>query len=344
MAATQEIGYIKDESSHAAFLKHFKLSDLLHERKDEQALVTIDRTKKVSEALDLLKKHNIISIPVVDDKVSADKDEHFVGIVNVVDVVTVTVFQPVFNTYDTDIELEELSKDKFSRIQKLAVFDNAVEDIIGVSAESKRLWMYKPTDSIEELCNAFSQGVHRVLIRRADDKNHAVTVVSQTDVLRFLQTHKADKELAPIMQKPLKDCGLPGACLQQHLVAIGSSSTALTAFRRMMAHNETSAVPVVHAKVVLIANISASDLRGLTQANINNILLPVLDFLKAMSSSGQVKKPVTVTADTKLSELVDTLLENKMHRAWVVNHMNQPIGVITLTDVITLFSMFGKGQ
>ena len=116
----------------------------------------------------------------------------------------------------------------------------------------------------------------------------------------------------------------------------------------------------------LIGTLSVSDLRGLNYASINNLVLPVLDFLavctkknffklfhlyfiilftKILSLSLQtlpkaesILNPITVTKDVSLGEAIKLIVENHIHRLWVINEDRKVDNVVSLTDLIHIFT------
>eukprot|EP00300_Choanocystis_sp_HF-7_P009226 c16326_g1_i2.p1 GENE.c16326_g1_i2~~c16326_g1_i2.p1 ORF type:complete len:103 (+),score=17.71 c16326_g1_i2:319-627(+) len=47
-----------------------------------------------------------------------------------------------------------------------------------------------------------------------------------------------------------------------------------------------------------------------------------------------VKQPITCTKETTVQELVLMMSANKIHRLYVVNDQNKPVGVVTILDVL----------
>ena len=66
-----------------------------------------------------------------------------------------------------------------------------------------------------------------------------------------------------------------------------------------------------------------------------HLLLPVTQFLKTQHSW---KAPVTVTLSSTLETVLLKLCWFRLHRVWIVDEENRPIGVITLTDVLKVFN------
>jgi len=104
-----------------------------------------------------------------------------------------------------------------------------------------------------------------------------------------------------------------------------------------MAREHMSALGVVDEKGELIANLSASDLRGLTSNLIHRLMMNVLDFLKE-SHRGNIPPVISVTDRYTVREIMTKMLAFNVHRIWIIDGYNmKPIGVMTLTDIISLF-------
>lgn len=99
----------------------------------------------------------------------------------------------------------------------------------------------------------------------------------------------------------------------------------------------------------LVGTLSASDLRGyapfflgpfssvlilffsgLTDETLSTLLQPVNQFI---SNAGQ-KGPIRCFPDDKLDMAINKLVESKVHRLWVTDENDKPVGVLSLTDVI----------
>ncbi|KAI8847498.1 hypothetical protein BC829DRAFT_444464 [Chytridium lagenaria] len=128
----------------------------------------------------------------------------------------------------------------------------------------------------------------------------------------------------------------------QNVVTVPVTFTAIAAFRVMYMHRVT-AVAVVEEHGGLVANLSASDLRGITadKESLGALLLPVFEFLETRTHRNpeQIKADqirVVKPSDT-LSMAVGSMVKSKIHRVWVQNSNDRPIGVVTMTDAISAF-------
>jgi CBS-domain-containing membrane protein len=131
--------------------------------------------------------------------------------------------------------------------------------------------------------------------------------------------------------------------LKPSIITVPETSSALTAFRALFTH-QISAVPITDSSQRVIANLSASDFRGLQLPNLDslsNLLLPVYEFLETKV----VRTPLQLKADqlrfVKMEELfekaVRCCVDEGIHRVWVEDEEERCVGVLTLTDMLGVF-------
>ena len=103
-----------------------------------------------------------------------------------------------------------------------------------------------------------------------------------------------------------------------------------------------NAIAIVDKDGRIISNLSASDLRGLHRGNIDSLLLPVYEFLETNSrerNGGLLPDQLrTAKPDTPLDEIVQMILDSRIHRVWITNDNDEPVGVVSITDILCLFS------
>lgn len=83
----------------------------------------------------------------------------------------------------------------------------------------------------------------------------------------------------------------------------------------------------------LMGTFSGTDLRGLFQEKFPSLLKPVLDFIREQHP--QSLSCVTVPATAPLLDVVRLMAASRVHRVWMVNDSFEPIGVISMTDVLS---------
>jgi len=282
-------------------------------------LIHVNSTESVRDAVQMLRDNNILSVPVWDDE-----EKSFIWFLSILDVLRFCM---------TDGLREDSSK---------APYEFLLKDMIPALGEDEAglvQTVYQHTN-LSSVMEWFTLGVHRVLVQNAQgttDKPSG-SIVSQSDVVRFLLHH--DKDLSADADRTLEEHGLLDADVPsigpKKLITIDSSKTALEGFQ-MLFTARTSAVGVVDSDNKLLGNLSASDLRGVKSGEVEQLLsLPIADFLQSQS-----RVPLTTCSPSStLRQVIRLLVENRIHRVWVVDAENHVVGLITLTDILCKFAPF----
>eukprot|EP00466_Bigelowiella_natans_P007843 jgi/Bigna1/53112/estExt_Genewise1Plus.C_150166 len=317
------------------FLAAFKVADIV---KDKDELFTISSTSTVEETLKLLEKKRILSMPVVDEK-----KKKYAGIVSISDIVIAICFNPCFAKLAKGGTIDDLTREDMEKIISRSVLKNAVIDLVGVTEEGKNLWTFDENDNMLKLAEYFSQGVHRALIMR---ESGGPCLLSQTDYARFLcnEVKKSkDKNIEDRLKMSLEKLGFTGQ--KGPIISVNDKETALAGFRRLLQWHSfrdwnLAAMPVIDSKSgKIIGNLSESDLRGLNENRLLDLLFVVPMYLKTFY--GQMKKPLIASPETSFGDALDKLVESKVHRLWIVDKNEKPIGAFSLSDVISQFTVFG---
>jgi len=103
-----------------------------------------------------------------------------------------------------------------------------------------------------------------------------------------------------------------------------------------MRENAASAVAIIDDDGKLVDVLSVSDLR-LIGHNLNQLELVTRTVEEFSSFKATKIAPVVVYACDTVAYVTQRLLENKIHRIYVVDNDNKPIGVVTLGDFLHLF-------
>lgn len=102
-----------------------------------------------------------------------------------------------------------------------------------------------------------------------------------------------------------------------------------------------SAVPVLDDEQHVVATLSVSDLRGLTSSTLSRLTSPVFEFLESESRVNGVcvDQVRALQGSATVGQAVEMMLENGIHRVWIVDDEERFGGVVSLSDVITLFAI-----
>jgi CBS domain-containing protein len=117
---------------------------------------------------------------------------------------------------------------------------------------------------------------------------------------------------------------------QKDVVAVRDSVSVAEAFDAIRSA-KVNGLAIVNANGQLQGNLSASDFANETIDTFNT-----LPHTK-LSSVVSTQPVICATKDTSFYEALKLLNETRLHRIYVVNNSNVPIGVVTLTDVIKVF-------
>ncbi|KAJ3201190.1 hypothetical protein HDU82_008294 [Entophlyctis luteolus] len=210
------------------------------------------------------------------------------------------------------------------------------------------------------------------LLDDADYKNDqdggsVVMITQQMDVLDFIYTFRDSLHATAIsrvldtsaadVEALVKNFGGAAApanstAAMARVVRVPVTWSALAAFREMYVRG-VSAVAVVaddssngngSSNSRIVANLSASDLRGLTASmdSLGSLLLPVFEFLEmgnARRAPGAVKADQLrcVDADDRLESAVQIALQEHVHRVWIELGEDNVTGVLTVGDMLSMF-------
>ncbi|KAI8835278.1 hypothetical protein BJ741DRAFT_657257 [Chytriomyces cf. hyalinus JEL632] len=359
LAVSKEVFDALSKIPISALLAHKRASQDTNSHPIPSQLISVDESMPLRDVLATLAKHSILAVPVTSHPVQQPEDTGFAGIVSIYDILAWTVFQKMFDSL------------------QLKYFATPVSELIGCTVESSTSWTLHSTDVVSTLLQMITRPpFHRLLVVDVEaafesvnvemDKNgkmegnkrrSCIAMVTQMDLLRFVNAH-ADA-IAPLALARLysigvaddpKDIRSDGVTVlnsmhvnENGVVVVGSHVTALQAFRVMYVHR-VSAVAIVSRRGEIVANLSASDLRGVTgdMESLQSFLSPVFEFLETRSGKrglGSLKADQLKCVDREhaFGQAVKTVLEEGIHRVWVQDSAEIPVGVLTVGDMLSLF-------
>jgi len=88
----------------------------------------------------------------------------------------------------------------------------------------------------------------------------------------------------------------------------------------------------------MIANLSISDLRGVSPENIKNLLNSSVDHFFKETKKDLLKLPITCVETITFLDAVKLMNQNHIHRIHVVDSSRRPIGVFSTTDTLVELS------
>lgn len=178
-----------------------------------------------------------------------------------------------------------------------------------------------------------------------DDEDRVVHVITQSTVIQFLARHinhfgriatttieKIGLGYVTLLVSSIVNTMTDCFCSFQTVLYVNPEVRAIHAFYQMWFHK------VSGVDGSLLANLSVTDLKGLSQENFPSLLDPVLEFIAKQVSDKKIP-PITVTPETTFETVVLKIAATGVHRLWIVDKDNKPAGIISLTDVMNLLDL-----
>jgi len=301
-----------ESSPYKDFLGRRPLREISSTKKE---LVFIDVRTTIEEALQTMARERLIALPAYD---TTRKDFPF--IIDLWDIMSFIAFADYFNG------IRNMHNFLDPRLLKEPV--SSVAGSIGSSSD-RMIRTFENNVPLLDLMKPMSASIKRVLVAQMWSKFDRL--VTQTDIVKFLYEHRF--ELGPKVNMSLEELGIN----LKPVITVNRSDQAIEGFRRV--HDaDVGAVAVVGTTThALYSTLSASDLRGMTSDNINDVFLTVEAFLRKQHH-GSIIEPVTVRKDAELADIMRLIVEKRIHRVWVSNDQGFPEGVVSLSDIIGVFS------
>jgi len=292
---------------------------------------------KTEEAAQILLQENILSAPVFDPNTKT-----FVGILDVLDLVCWSCHAYQMGREWRDVDFEQL------------VFaSGVVGDIIGASIKLDKLFAFDSSQSLEGVILLLSDGrEHRIIVSETKSKsilnvltgtgssvpvemNKSFYLVSQSDIIRYLYSQKPN--FSPLMSDLFNTkIGDLGMISPEGILSVPTKTRAFNAMKLLYEAN-VGAIAIVNRFGILKGNLSASDLRGISQEKLRFLGASVTQFLKVMNASRlhpSSLTPIVCSKDDTLLSVLDKVVNFSIHRVWIVDEEKKPIGVVSLTDIL----------
>lgn len=321
-------------------------------------IITLGPSTTLTEALRILAKASVLSAPVI------DKDDKYLGFLDVIDILS-AIFEEDHLDEGVSRLADFLNTTTVAEIPRSndsqMVFSKAHGDMNllqvirkGFSNPNSKLWC------------------HRLAVfDAADDMTDVgvkiLAIISQSDVVRFLYRHSSS--IQSLRNTPIREV-MP---VRKKILVIENTVPTYQAFRYMMSSGATAAA-LVDGVGQLVGNLSPSDLRGLNIVNLADLELPTTKYLehKAYQASGanfhlpgslatlygvkpatsQTTTDIVISSTTNPHQIIAACTENetfghvldllalhKIHRVWIVEDTGVPVGVVSLTDVLTVVAL-----
>jgi len=295
---------------------------------NRRQIVMINGDATVDEALGSLSENNILSAPVIDD------DNNFLGLVDVLDILAFSL--ETYTRTALPVRTEENTSQNWrnwrDETTATSVFSTtSVRNILNKSKVNVVRTVNEHTTLYQLIQLLFRNSVHRAIV--VNNQNEFGGLISQSDVIALVSAKM--ELLGSLGKKTVGELNLG----TKSVITMSVHSQMIHAYWNMAFH-KVSAVAIIDSSGKLVANLSASDIRGIKQGNYPALLANISEYF-SFKKKGMLKAPITCSLGTSLETLLLLISMFRVHRVWIVNDKSEPIGVISLTDVMILFGDLG---
>jgi len=277
--------------------------------------ICVNSDEKLPVLFATLRQNKILGAVVV------DKDDRVRGFVDVYDILTYLILV-------SSQGKEEASMDQVKEVVKNYpyVADSfRIGNLVNLSGTNQMQTVGEKTPLIEVM-RFFAKEVHRVAVETSEGK--VVGVFSQSDLIKVFAQRGVS--LGRLIDMPLQQLGLGVG----DVFCVNESDFLFSALQKMRA-NRLSAAAVIDRRGLLVANFSVSDLKGIDPQSLESLSLTVKEFL--FKTYGFPKPPVVVKPWETVEHVLLKLTFHGVHRVWVVDDNQKPIGLISMTDLMRFF-------
>jgi len=204
-----------------------------------------------------------------------------------------------------------------------------VKNVLRTARKSPMLALHEASTALE-LAQLLSQGHHRAVIFSFQMEN-IEAILSQIDLARFILDHLPREHCKALGSKSLRDLGY-GEC---QVFTLRETATVYAAIQKL-AQTGVSSLAIVDSHGKLVGNFSASDLRNLYFKDYPHLTQTVHEYLEAYNPSS-----LEIAYGDAKASLVENLRKLvaggcSLHHLWMVDENNVPIGIFSLTDVLSI--------
>lgn len=301
--------------------QNIPLEAMMIENWIRKRLVLTGDNQPLDKALQHLNRHKITSIPIINEQ-----NGNIKGMLECLDIVNylcAILDSEGFGTARWDFILKNTGQ----------LLDESKKRTVVMSNQAS---MY---EALKEL----AKGESRVMVVDSNCQTHVqngeeqniLGIFSQADITRFLSCNPYWLKLFPNSKKSLRELNILDNANQQ-VLSVNQNSLTREAFKKMI-DNNTSGICVVDDQGRLVANLSASNVRGLSRRNFQLLNKPIFEFLQRDRRRGWWTMPICLSEDETLDKCVLQFYSTGVHQMYICDAQGKPQYVVDLTDVIKQF-------
>jgi len=303
------------------FLKTLKVPSPVFPN-DSNKLIELNDDASVAEGFKTLIAQNILSVPLFDEKTHS-----YTTSLSMLDVVLHAIDS--IGDYNSDVAssvssaLSILSEKEHFRAYK-------AKDIAGKSQEPIPV-ISDPQVTIDRVLDIMVKTkAHHVLAVRGKELCNVITQSRIVECLSML--FGVDPTFTALGGKTVQELSLG----LRNVVSIHDNIRTVDAFR-VLAENHITGMAVLNNSGALVGNISVRDLRAIKSnaAFLKLLLLPLSEYLEiAHTEFGVNNVAVKCGVNDTYKTVMERIVENKVHRCYVVSDSCELVGVVTMWDLL----------
>jgi len=306
-------------------LDKFCLQELALEHWLKKRPVLIGDFQSVERALSRINAHEIRSLPVVNDK------KFVTGLIDIMDI-TKYIIESIRNPNASASDAPNVSGFRQDFMTK-AISNLFSLDKLPSYIASNQISLLQATRCFvkfdEERFMIVDRAVSGNVAQISNPEEYLDGLVTQSDVIRFLAQNSMLMRQDPHFQKTLQELNLG----TRHPLIVSQNDQVSKAFLQMV-ENRTSSAAVVDNEGKLVANLSASDLKGLNRRNLNVLKSTTLEFLNRDWNRGWWTKPIYLNPRDPLYHVVLQFVASKVHRMYLIDDHGMPVGEVSQMDIL----------
>jgi len=298
-------------------LASFTFQDLC-EVLPERQIISVNEDTQIAEALEVLSRHLILSVPVFR---SGEAEQGRCS--DVVDTAEIITF---LFTHSKGFTNQEKIQEGLHR---------TIRDAKSLSSStSTKSYFLSDKSSLLDIVYQLTL-VPRVVI--VDERGTILKLISQMDVANFILKHQ--EALSSLHSKSLLllNSTTSLALLSRSVTLINQEEIVWSAFTSLIEKGQSSAPVYAGNTSNIVGHISTSDLRIINKDNLDLLKLSVRDFFHQTKHSESSAKPglIKLESDATMSEVFKLIKEKKIHQIYIEDG-GVLRGLISLNDIMCL--------
>lgn len=289
-------------------------------------VITANANATIGEAFGLLAQYNIYALPVLDGS-------QCIGLVDYND-----IFAKLANQLG-DVNAENIQQVS-SHIHQFAVgfLSENVRQFINFSQHNPYVTVNLDTDilTVVKEFSKHKETAKRLVVVDAQDHSRIVGVLSPSSIIRALSHYLDHPDILSVLHnKHVHDVATIG------VTAVDEDITVYDSIRTMILKQTTSTA--ITSSGAFISVVSMKDFKVFSKAaNWHSLFNDVGSYISDVrrNTPKAIFPVISTTLDATLERVLLRFAATKIHRMFVLNESRAAVGVISLRDVLRVFSAF----